>query len=103
MNPAQMATGLKKTHGLKYAADMARGLSRVSRELLTIETPGLGNEIELQEYEEKGQTRTRFVVNEVRKGIRLTKNMRYWMNVSAILSNEQKRVEAASQPKNKKN
>jgi hypothetical protein len=102
MNPTEMATALKKAHGLKYATHMARDLSKLSRELLTLETPGLGKEVEYQEYEEKGKSRTRFIVNEVKKGIRLTSTMKFWMNVSAVLSNETKRVEAASQPKNKK-
>jgi hypothetical protein len=102
MNPVQMADVLKKTHGLEYAANMARGLSRLSRELLTLETPGLGEEVELAEYEEKGQKRVKFEIDEPKKAERLAKTMRYWMNVTAILNNYERKAEAAKQPKNKK-
>jgi hypothetical protein len=102
MNPAQMATALKEHHGIKHATVLAQGTAKLSRDLLSTETPGLGDEVQLQEYEEKGQTRTRFIVNEPMKAARLTSTMRFWMNVSAILTKEQIRLEALKQPKNHK-
>jgi hypothetical protein len=99
MNSNEMATALKLTHGLEKATSIAVGLAKTSKDLLSQEAPGLGKEILAQEYEDKGQRKTKFAVNEKLKASRLNKTLRFWMNVAAILSKEEAKVQAAKSAK----